>query len=180
MKKKGFTLIELLVVISIISMLTSVVLASLSDSRKKARDAQRIQSLVQLRTALEMYYADNGNYPIVNLTVDGNVYTGPSYDRIKWNSWGHQNLYNALVPKYITSLAQDPLTYNSTSGYNSGYLRDSSVIGSVYVSKSDGSCYILGTNLEKGNLPHIGSDCGGYQIISGNCKCTAILSGTID
>jgi len=35
MKKKGFTLIELLVVVAIISLLSSVVLASLSSARAK-------------------------------------------------------------------------------------------------------------------------------------------------
>jgi prepilin-type N-terminal cleavage/methylation domain-containing protein len=39
MKHKGFTLIELLVVISIISLLSSVVFASLSDAREKGRIA---------------------------------------------------------------------------------------------------------------------------------------------
>lgn len=60
---RGFTLIELLVVISIIGMLASVVLASLSGVRSKARDSARIQGLVQLRTALELYRATNGYYP---------------------------------------------------------------------------------------------------------------------
>jgi prepilin-type N-terminal cleavage/methylation domain-containing protein len=62
MKKKGFTLIELLVVISIISMLTSVVLASLNDARAKARDIRRIQDLNQIRNAFFLYYDQTGNW----------------------------------------------------------------------------------------------------------------------
>ena len=63
MNKRGFTLIELLVVISIISLLSSVVLSSLSSARMKARDARRMQDLIQIRNALEMYRLDNGTYP---------------------------------------------------------------------------------------------------------------------
>lgn len=61
--KKGFTLIELLVVISIISLLTSVILSALSDAKTKSRDAARAQSVMQLRTALQMYFTDKGYYP---------------------------------------------------------------------------------------------------------------------
>ena len=60
----GFTLIELLVVIAIISLLSSIVLASLSQARAKARDSKRVQDLIQLRNALELYALDNnGLYP---------------------------------------------------------------------------------------------------------------------
>lgn len=60
---KGFTLIELLVVIAIIGILSSVVLASLNDARKKSRDAKRIADIKQLQLALELYYDSNNNYP---------------------------------------------------------------------------------------------------------------------
>lgn len=64
MKQKGFTLIELLVVISIIGLLASVVLISLNNARKKARDAKRIADMHQLQTALDVYYTNNGGaYP---------------------------------------------------------------------------------------------------------------------
>ncbi|MEK7552576.1 MAG: prepilin-type N-terminal cleavage/methylation domain-containing protein [Patescibacteria group bacterium] len=61
--KRGFTLIELLVVIAILSLLSSIVIAALAPARAKARDSKRVQDLIQLRNALELYKAQNGRYP---------------------------------------------------------------------------------------------------------------------
>lgn len=66
MKRNGFTLIELLVVIAIIGLLSSIVLASVESARAKARDAKRMADLNQIRTALELFYDDNGRYPTEN------------------------------------------------------------------------------------------------------------------
>ena len=63
-KQKGFTLIELLVVISIIGLLSSVVLASLTNVRRKARDAIRLNDLKQFQTALTLGYDKIGSYGI--------------------------------------------------------------------------------------------------------------------
>jgi len=63
MNKKGFTLIELLVVIATISLLSSVVFASLNNARKKGRDAYRVSSLKSVKNALELYYSEKGYYP---------------------------------------------------------------------------------------------------------------------
>jgi prepilin-type N-terminal cleavage/methylation domain-containing protein len=62
-KKKGFTLIELLIAIAIIVVLSSLTLANYSTSRMKARDAQRMNDIQQIQTALEMYYNYNKSYP---------------------------------------------------------------------------------------------------------------------
>lgn len=59
----GFTLIELLVVIAVIGLLASVVLVSLNNARKKARDTKRIADVSQILKAEELYYAQNGSYP---------------------------------------------------------------------------------------------------------------------
>lgn len=60
--KKGFTLIELLVVIAIIGTLSGIVLVSLGDARKKARDAVRQSDIRQIVSAQEMYYGDEERY----------------------------------------------------------------------------------------------------------------------
>ena len=71
--KKGFTLIELLVVISIISVLASVVFASLSSARAKGTAAAIKSNLRNMVVEMELSYSDNGNYsgiinPITNTT----------------------------------------------------------------------------------------------------------------
>ena len=99
--KKGFTLIELLVVISIIALLSSIVLASLSSARSKARDAQRLMNSKQLRNALELYYNDNNQYPCVAPCAGG-------------SGCPISSLSTFLSPKYIPLLSDDPQspTYN--------------------------------------------------------------------
>ena len=62
-QKKGFTLIELLVVISVISLLISIVLSALSDAKAKGNDAEKVRSLNETRTALQLYFTDKGYYP---------------------------------------------------------------------------------------------------------------------
>lgn len=61
--KSGFTLIELMVVIAIISLLSSVVLASVKDARERASTSAFRTNVNQFITALELYKADKGFYP---------------------------------------------------------------------------------------------------------------------
>ncbi len=97
---RGFTLIELLVVIAIIGLLSSVVLASLNRVRQKARDAQRVSNLTQIRTALELYYTDNNSYP--------NPGWGWRSECATWGNLSPSNVIPGLVPTYIPSFPADP------------------------------------------------------------------------
>lgn len=62
-KIRGFTLIEILVVLSIISLLSSIVMATLNSSRAKARDARRASDMHQIVLALNLFYSENGCLP---------------------------------------------------------------------------------------------------------------------
>lgn len=62
-RSTGFTLIELLAVIAIISILSSIVLASLNTARAKARDTRRLSDMKSIEQALWLYYDDNGHFP---------------------------------------------------------------------------------------------------------------------
>jgi len=62
-KVKGFTLIELLIVVAIISILVSIGAVSFSRIQRQGRDAERKTDLREIESALELYYADKGEYP---------------------------------------------------------------------------------------------------------------------
>lgn len=60
----GFTLIELLIVIVIIGVLSGLLTTNYIAVRQRARDVQRKANISQIQSALELYRADNGYYPV--------------------------------------------------------------------------------------------------------------------
>ena len=132
-KSAGFTLIELLVVVAIIGILSSVVLSSLNSARAKARDAKREEDMHQLQNALEMYYNDNGSYPV------GSCISSPW-----WNCWGSAGEPKLLPSKYIASMSQDPSFVDDGTACIAG---DSG--SRLYAYYSDnGQRYIIATHME--------------------------------
>lgn len=121
--KKGFTLIELLVVISIIGILATIVLTSLGGARQKTKDSRTTYAVTQLRTALELFYTDNGHYPD---SRSGAAWIGVCSEESSYSAdYYSVDFYNDLLP-YMPSLAefedcQVIYYYSKTSNISSYY-----------------------------------------------------------
>lgn len=110
---RAFTLIELLVVISIIGLLSSIVLASLGSVRGKARDAQRLSDLTQIRNALELYaVANNGAYPDTSSS-----WWGACSGFGSKTTSGATGYIPDLAPQYMPVLPVDPKSDGVTRCY---------------------------------------------------------------
>jgi len=83
-KNKGFTLIELLVVVAIISILSSIGLASMQDARERAEDTKIIQQVSQFQNAVALFRSTEGSYPYPGTT--GKVCLAPDGDACYFGS----------------------------------------------------------------------------------------------
>lgn len=79
---KGFTIVELLIVIIIIGILAALVLNSFRGVQERARDTERQTDVNAQAGQLEVYYTDNGGYPL---------FTG----EVNTDSWIQGNLKGA-------------------------------------------------------------------------------------
>lgn len=142
--KRGFTLIEMMVVLTIIGILAGLTLTSFQGSRKTARDGKRVSDLQQIRSALEMYRADNnGQYPPTAPCP------GDSWDRGFCATGGvNINFLSALTTptSYLSKVPFDPINNSTSQTY-------------VYRSYSSNSKYYLMMNPEV--MPDEPDDCGG-------------------
>lgn len=136
-KRTGFTLIELLIVIAVIGILASgvVVLIDPPSIFARARDTQRKNDLKQIQTALQLYYQDNGRYPVSN---------PPGFCCGSWvYSTGSQPWIPGLTTNYIKKVPVDPI--------NAGYGPWDG--GNLYAYSSDGTHYNLVSHLENTQDP---------------------------
>jgi prepilin-type N-terminal cleavage/methylation domain-containing protein len=152
----GFTLIELLVVIFIIGLLSSIVLTSINAARVKARDARRLADVRQIATAIQFYYDDNNSFPSTAGCTGGWCCLGHGNAGTCWNGSysGSTPLDNALSPRYIPRLPDDPL--NNTSRFGDSYMYNASYPTSA------GTGPVLHWGIEGANP--VSRDCAGGDI----------------
>ena len=122
--EQGFTLVELLIVMVIISILAGLGAANYIQTRKRGNDGKRAADLNNLRNALEMYYADNHEYP------DGGTI----------DTWVEANSTTLaeLVSDYTRQIPADPKSATTPYMYQ-GLNLDADV---------DAECYCLSAMME--------------------------------
>ena len=98
MKQKKFTLSELLVVIAIITILASMLLPALNQSRKKAKEIKCTSNLKQVATYLLMYEEQNRVVPAYN----GNF------------GWYYGKWQDMLMPYYSPNAELDDWYFTET------------------------------------------------------------------
>ncbi len=62
-RETGFTLIELIVVIAIIGILAAIAMPNMQNAPKRAREAVLMEDLYQMRSSIDQYLGDQGEYP---------------------------------------------------------------------------------------------------------------------
>ncbi len=105
MKKRGFTLIELMIVVSIIGVLSAIVVPKLMQRAQEAKVTAAMMQIKNFKTALEMFYLDNGFYPsteqglqaLVKKPTTGrepkHYRSGGYIEKIPRDPWGNPYIY---------------------------------------------------------------------------------------
>lgn len=143
-QQRGFTLIELLVVIAIIGLLGSIVLASLSTARAKARDVRRIVDMKTMQTALEFYIDKFGRYPDSDYAGYGT-----------WDTPGNGSFITPLVANgFLPTNILDPGVNDFYGNYR--YYRYPAGYAGCDVAK--GAYYVIGVvDMQTSGNPYPGS-----------------------
>jgi len=179
--KKGFTLIELLVVIAVIGLLATIVLVSLNTARQKARDARRLQEIRQLQLALDMYYDQNGTYPVsgnCGATVPNSSWCN-SIESLSGNYWlrnGVSNLSQYLAKDPVDPQPAASANFSSISGtyfyFSNGYGGSGQWYMIVYRLEVIGNPAQTGDGVTTcdGSYFHYGSGSNGIMTVGRNCQ----------
>lgn len=102
---RGFTLIEILVVVFTIAILAGVIFGSFQLARDKGGNASREADMDQLKVALKVYRNINGEFPATDSENPGSL---SALD------------LEVLVPQYINTLPNDPLSDGTMPGWSAG------------------------------------------------------------
>jgi len=88
---RGFTLIEVMVVVIILGILAAIIVPKVMDRPDTARLVKAQSDIRALESALNLYKLDNFNYPSTDEGLEALV---PKYiDRLANDPWGNPYLY---------------------------------------------------------------------------------------
>ncbi len=121
----GFTLVEMMVTIGVIGILSTIVYANFGSARAGARDDIRKADLKSLQLAIELYKAQNGQYPAQGCGSGNGGATSPTWAGSQSNYSNHPSVSGScpstyivgLVPDYIAALPSEPGPTKTNTGY---------------------------------------------------------------
>lgn len=88
---RGFTIVELLIVIVVIGILAALVLNSFRGVQERARDTERRTDTNSIASQLEVYYTDNGGYPVFTGQVNTDSWITTNLKGADLNAWRAPN-----------------------------------------------------------------------------------------
>ncbi|MBI3954531.1 type II secretion system protein GspG [Candidatus Collierbacteria bacterium] len=71
--EKGFSFVELLVVITIIAVMMGIGAVSYQTTGRNSRDTRRKSDIEVIKSALEIYRAEVGQYPTLNTDINNKI-----------------------------------------------------------------------------------------------------------
>jgi general secretion pathway protein G len=83
-RERGFTLVELVVVMTIIAILAGALALQIGNRVQHAKRTRALQDVATMKSALELYRADNGDYPTSQQGLDA-LYHKPSSPPVPTN-----------------------------------------------------------------------------------------------
>lgn len=103
----GFTIVELLIVIVVIAILAAISIVAYTGIQQRARDSERKAELQTIATAVEMYYAANGNYPM----------SSGWCTQISNTTSGYDAAFRNELSEFLPEIPYDPLYQNTPQAY---------------------------------------------------------------
>lgn len=120
MKKRGFTLVELLVVISIISFLSSIVLASLNTAREKGRLGAAMQFSAQLQHQqgkMGYWSFNNGNTNDESGFNNNAISSGVTYSNDTFNKNGQSASFNGISSYVMVDGSNNNFNFDNNTSF---------------------------------------------------------------
>lgn len=105
-EEKGFTLVELLIVVIILAVLSGIAIPSYMTLRNRARRSATENEMKNIATALELYHADNEEYPATGMAALVDALQGTAEDTLGpymanvplTDAWGEDYTYTLDTP----------------------------------------------------------------------------------